>query len=133
MTNANGPPCLSIRQPWASAVVLGLKDVENRGWRPAFAPPFRLLIHATARSDPRWRATPQAALIGQIRPASLWKHVHGLIIGVVTVADIVTGSASPWANPDARFHWLLTDAAVLDEPVPARGRLNLWQYEGSLS
>jgi hypothetical protein len=121
-----GPLVLSVRQPYATAIVLGMKDVENRGWRPPFAPPFRLLIHATARSDPRWRDSPQAGLIAQIRPASLWKSVHSLIVGVATVADIVADSTSPWANPAARFKWLLTDAAVLDDPVPAAGRLHLW-------
>lgn len=118
------PPVLSVRQPSASAIILGFKDTENRDW----ATPYRgrLLIHATARSDPGWRATPQAPLIRLIHPPSLWRSVHGLIIGTVTLEDIVTDSDSPWANPARRYHWVLRDAAVLDEPVAARGHLGLW-------
>jgi hypothetical protein len=89
-----------------------------------------LLIHASARSDPGWRDTPQAPLVAKIRPPSLWRSVHGLIIGVVTLADIVTDSPSPWADPASRYHWVLSDPAVLDDPVPASGHLGLWTPEG---
>lgn len=35
---------LSVRQPWASLLVSGLKDIENRTWAPNFK--GRILIHA---------------------------------------------------------------------------------------
>ena len=35
---------LTLRQPWAWAVVFGGKDVENRTWKPR--KPFTLLVHA---------------------------------------------------------------------------------------
>jgi len=126
---SNGtPPCLSVRQPWASAVVLGFKNIENRSWTTTHR--GLLLIHASVRTDPGWRDTPQAPLIRQIHPPSLWRHVHGLIIGTVQLVDIVTSSDSPWAAPAAKYHWLLGDAAVLDDPVAARGHLGLWRPEG---
>lgn len=37
-------PCLSIRQPWAWAIVHGYKPIENRTWNTGFR--GRLLIHA---------------------------------------------------------------------------------------
>jgi hypothetical protein len=40
---------LSIRQPWASLIVAGLKPVENRSWRVRYRGP--LLIHAGQRVD----------------------------------------------------------------------------------
>ena len=39
---------LSIQQPWASLVCAGIKDVENRTWKPAEVP-GRILIHASSK------------------------------------------------------------------------------------
>lgn len=44
---------LSIRQPWASLIVKGFKDVENRSWRT----PIRgeIAIHASAsKTEDDW-------------------------------------------------------------------------------
>ena len=61
--------CLSLKQPWAHLIIHGLpdrtgaihrKNVENRSWRPVLtiALPLRLVIHASAKQDPReyWAA-----------------------------------------------------------------------------
>ncbi len=40
--------CLSIRQPWASLICGGVKDVENRSWRQKELP-GKILIHAGAK------------------------------------------------------------------------------------
>ena len=39
---------LSIQQPWASMICAGIKDVENRTWKPAEVP-GRILIHASSK------------------------------------------------------------------------------------
>jgi hypothetical protein len=38
---------LSIRQPWASLIVAGYKDIENRSWRTSYRGP--VLIHSAQR------------------------------------------------------------------------------------
>jgi hypothetical protein len=38
---------LTVRQPWASLIVAGLKDVENRPWNTKYR--GRLGIHAAIR------------------------------------------------------------------------------------
>jgi hypothetical protein len=40
---------LSIRQPWASLIATGAKDVENRTWPTRYRGP--VLIHASQRAD----------------------------------------------------------------------------------
>jgi hypothetical protein len=42
---------LSIRQPWATYVVYGIKPIENRSWTTDYRGP--LLIHASAKEDTR--------------------------------------------------------------------------------
>src|SRR6267378_3713180 len=40
---------ISIRQPWASLIVSGVKDVENRTWSTRYRGP--VLIHASRTAD----------------------------------------------------------------------------------
>jgi ASCH domain-containing protein len=40
---------ISIRQPWASLIVSGAKDVENRTWPTRYRGP--VLVHASQRAD----------------------------------------------------------------------------------
>lgn len=105
---------LTIRQPWASLIVTGQKDVENRSW----ATKYRgiLLVHASAKIDDE----------------ALSQHGHlfdddlptGAIIGSVRVVDCVRDSESPWAI-DGQWHWLLADARPC-RPRTAKGALSLW-------
>mgnify|MGYP000843697978 FL=1 len=42
---------LSVRQPWASLLVSGLKDIENRTWAPNFR--GRIMIYASLAKVPK--------------------------------------------------------------------------------
>ena len=41
---------ITIKQPWASLIVHGIKDIENRSWSTKFR--GRVLIHAAGVVDP---------------------------------------------------------------------------------
>jgi hypothetical protein len=116
---------LTIRQPWAWAIIHAGKDVENRRWKPRYRGP--LLIHAGSQSDPDgaaavlWMMT-DAAGFGRPRAAF---DARGAIIGLVQLVDVLTDSASPWALP-GWYHWLLEFPEPIDPPVPCRGRQGLW-------
>jgi len=38
----------------------------------------------------------------------------------------------PWGNPDALWWWPLLDVVPLDRPVPAKGKLGLWDFDETL-
>ena len=38
---------ITIRQPWASLIVHGIKDIENRSWQTNFR--GRVLIHSSVK------------------------------------------------------------------------------------
>lgn len=91
---------LSVRQPWAWAIIHGGKDIENRSWRsdnPGLKFRGRFCVHAAAgmtRAEYEDAADTMAMLgVECPAPAALQR---GGIIGVATVADIVTESASGW-------------------------------------
>ncbi|HYB23283.1 MAG TPA: ASCH domain-containing protein [Solirubrobacteraceae bacterium] len=109
---------LSVRQPWAWAIIHAHKDVENRSWPTRYRGP--LLIHAGKREDPEGWAVLEAMRLEL--PLSV---PTGGIIGTVDLIDCVQGHPSRWAQ-DGCWHWLLSDA----RPLPFRackGSLGLFQ------
>jgi ASCH domain len=107
---------LSVRQPWASLIVNGHKDVENRTWNTRYR--GSLLIHASQRSDDVSDDEIEDRF-GIRLPASLPK---GGIVGITELVDCVKVSASPW---HVSHHWgfLLTNSR----------RLPFQRWKGALS
>jgi len=109
---------LTVRQPWASAIIYAGKDVENRRWTTKYR--GRLYIHAGMQVD-------ADDVLPRDTPAP-----RGAIIGHVELVGIVTDSASRWAEA-GQYHWVLGAAVPLAAPVPARGRLGLWSPDQKIA
>lgn len=121
---------LSIRQPWAWAIVSGLRDVENRSWSPNnMAINFRgwVAIHAASpmtESDYEAAAKFIEYVSGrQAPPPALLPR--GAIVGWAHVVDVATSHGSRWftgpyaaifANPKPCH------------PIPAAGGANLFRW-----
>jgi len=110
---------LTIRQPWAGAIVHQTKRIENRSWKlPASMHGARILIHAGAQPD---------------RDAIVYGpnlDVYSAIIGAATLTGCHydTGRqpcCSEWAFTGT-YHWELADVVALPQPVPAKGQLSFW-------
>ncbi len=117
---------ITIRQPWASLIAAGIKQVENRSWRPAVTP-LTLAVHAGAK-----RMThPDADRYGSA--------TYSAILAVVTV----TGAHHPgddcgtcctmYGRADAVWHWTLDDVMALPSPITATGRLGLWTLDDDVA
>lgn len=119
---------LSIRQPWAWAILTLGKRHENRTWMSGYR--GEVLIHAAKGCTGR---ECQDALAFMAERDLLpyhddrWPGLDGLdrggIVGVANVVDCVTKSDSPWFVGPAAF--------VLDDvrPLPfvaCRGALGFW-------
>lgn len=115
---------LSVRQPWAWLICNGHKDIENRTWRTSHR--GTLLIHASQTVDReavRWlqeAARDDGVTLPETFPT-------GAIVGGVTLRDCVTKSASGWF--DGPVGWVLSDPFEFVEPIPASGRLGLWDAD----
>ena len=101
--------CLTLRQPYAAAVVLGLRLAEPREGPTDYRGP--LLIHAAAgRPSPAGlQAYPQ------VGPEWL---VRNAILGVVDLAGCVRRGSD--------YLWVLSNPRPLEVPFPCRGRKGLW-------
>lgn len=136
---------LSVRQPWAWAIIHAGKDIENRSWQAVnhgLSKRGRIAIHA-AKGMTREEYVEASEFMRQLHiecPAAL-DLLRGGIIGSVEVIDVVTSGDSPWffgprglvlrdAQPCAfipsvgalgYFQWKPADASVV--PTPAKWML----------
>jgi hypothetical protein len=101
--------CLTVRQPYAAAILLGLHVTERRDWGTSYRGP--LLIHAAAGKPSR------EGLLAypQINRVTL---VYNAILGMVDLIGCVAKSDD--------YHWLLTNPRWLATPFPCRGVKGLW-------
>lgn len=114
---------LSIRNPWAAAIIQGTKDVENRTWRPTARLPLTIAVHAGKAFDPF--TPPHLDLPTQEACA----HLAGTLCGVVDVVSVhhatsCHSACSVWAA-DGQWHWVLGNARPI-APVPWRGQLGIF-------
>jgi hypothetical protein len=117
---------ISIKQPWASLIVTGIKPVENRTWKSNYRGP--LLIHAAKTWDQQgadWIIENFSYLYlrGKIAKA---KELRGGIIGKVKMVGCVTDHQSPWFF--GPFGFVFKYPEIIDFH-PCRGQLNLFEVE----
>ncbi len=126
---------LTVRQPWATAILELGKDVENRTWTVRHRGP--LVIHAAATSS---RAAVHRALASGYFAAGPPARPlpTGSLLGVAQLVDVHSDThcldrhgpsrCSPWAMP-GHHHWQLASPRTYATAVPAGGRLGLWRLD----
>jgi hypothetical protein len=123
---------LSIRQPWAHAIVQGWKPVENRAWHTKMRGP--ICIHASRYHKASWQndITDYIDLLAErgieapIPDAE--DLAFGAIIGTAEIDDCVTDHPSQWfVGPNAM---VLANARPLDRPIPIVGMLGFFEWRG---
>lgn len=141
---------LTVRQPWAWAIIHGGKNVENRSTNIAGDYRGPVLIHVAKAYADNWQSQVLAGIMnrhdGVYDEPQPWHDHAGEIVGVVDLvavhraegtpqgitADFIrdtsfyalNGPCSPWAEANAH-HLVFENPRALDEPIPYRGALGL--------
>jgi hypothetical protein len=120
---------LSVRQPWAWAIIYAGKDIENRSSISISLGNMkagRIAIHAATGmkiEEYKWAAFKLAELgIRAPKPQDL---VRGAIIGFVEVTGIVSTSSSPWFGGPLGLR-LENPCSI--RPIPARGDRGYFEW-----
>jgi hypothetical protein len=132
---------LTVRQPYASLLVSGIKDVENRSRRTNYR--GTVLIHAGAKwheimeqlPTKIWLlgASPVEQQIVKMAAEVTRNDLFGCIVGSVEIVDCVQDSTSEWAER-GQWHWICRNAKVFAQPIRnVKGRLGLWDWEGIIN
>jgi hypothetical protein len=126
---------LSVIMPWPLLIMHYGKDVENRTWATNYR--GKILIHASKKAEGAFdtlHVIKEKGLIdfnGMSWLFSRYPSRLGCIIGSVELVDCVQNSKSRWAEP-GMWHWVLRDPIPLENPIPVRGSLGLWEYKGPI-
>lgn len=138
---------ISIKQPWASLIAEGVKDIENRSWPTKFR--GRVLIHASAKGvckranyhkilkTEQWESLGVVPSLNMI--SSNYNYDNGAIIGSVEIVDCVINHSSVWAEKTTQmsteniYNWVLANPIKFPEPIPAKGKLSFWDYPNILA
>lgn len=141
---------ISLLQPWATLVVIGAKKIETRGWNTKYR--GEILIHASAGKNkinrgimldfqqefyelqlPKYEDLPFESIIGKVNIVNTvhsevcfldnefeWRDNHFKI----SHQELAFGNYS-----DGRYGWLLSDPVKFANPIPAKGKLSIWDYD----
>jgi hypothetical protein len=131
MPHLDLPPfALSVRQPWAWAIIHAGKDIENRSWRAVnhgLTRRGRYAIHASkGMTREEYVDASEFMLKLRIECPPAHKLLRGGIIGSVEVIDVVTESESPWFfGPRG----LVLKGAEPCAFIPAAGALGYFEWK----
>lgn len=127
---------LSLQEPYATFVAKGYKKIETRSWKTNYR--GDILIHAS-RGDAFCNAIKDEKILDLMEKTELQ---FGKIICKARIVDCVKMDEDlikrVRENDEieyllgiyevGRYAWFLEDVEVLESPIEARGRLNLWEY-----
>jgi hypothetical protein len=140
---------ISLHQPHASFIALGLKPFETRGWATAYRGP--LLIHAAQRKmdrdalallDEIYGAAILEGMPGGKEPLPLHEELPlGAFVCIVDLVDCMDAPSMPQSKFDrsnglgdfgmGRFAWELANVRRFITPIPALGRQRFWNFPTS--
>lgn len=151
---------ISLHQPWAQLVALGLKHYETRSWSTKHRGP--LAIHAAKRKDQgvvaAFEHLPIAAALARAGIRSIEALSFGAIVCVVDVAQVYqvgadgNGKGALWAPARmsvrsmptgnelefgdfsvGRYAWLLDNLYRIPTPIDCRGYQQIWDLDAETS
>jgi hypothetical protein len=128
---------LTVLQPWAQLLALGVKQAETRSWSTAYRGP--LAIHAGKRFRELHREFAHTMRGRGILPVTPLRY--GEVLAIAQLVDCIS-------SPDARrrfgelelelgdyrnnrFAWILADVELLEPGKRAKGALGLWEWEAA--
>ena len=128
---------ISLHQPWATAIAVGVKRIETRSWSTDYRGP--LAIHAAKR----WSKYQREFAVVERTLERLPKHVPlGAVVAVCNLIDVrstdelrLTVGPVEWIYGDyhpGRFGWVLADVRALEEPIPFIGRQGFFSVPDQL-
>jgi hypothetical protein len=133
----NSPKCLSLRQPWATLVALGLKRYETRAWDTDYRGP--LFIHASAKFqncdialcfEEPFHSVLTAAGIKRLDELPLGAIICATAIedtfATVLIAGCISEQERAFGNYEPRRHAFRLSPPIATPIVKCGGMLSLW-------
>lgn len=124
---------LSIKEPFATLIKDGVKIYETRSWKTKYR--GEIYIHASlglSKSDNVEKANEY--LKSEIKPGYILCKCN-LVDCIPMTEDFIeyinneTNESDYGRYSEGRFAWKMELVEVLDEPIPAKGKLGIWNFD----
>lgn len=138
---------LTIKQPWATLIAHSEKMIETRSWKTSYRGP--LLIHAGKKIEADiCRMHPFTDILSKHNIVLEQDMPVGVIIakcelvacqkiieddGICGTTDghlLIKGNEYCFGDyTPGRYAWIFQNIKLIDEPIPAKGKLSLWEFD----
>ena len=150
---------LTLSQPWATLVAIGAKHIETRSWYTRYRGPLAIHVAKGFSKEAQYLCFGEPfrkLLIDKysfFRANEIYFGKHTMPLGcVIATCELVEcfaiqrfqsgfrwGDGYEWIithderafgdYAPGRYAWLLDNVKILPEPIPAKGRLGLWEWQ----
>lgn len=129
---------LSVKEPFASLISLGIKKIETRSWKTNYR--GEIYIHASLTKNIIKDKKRKEKLLNLLPENYNFKQ--GSIICKAILKDCIYMDEEFINNIKkgkieylcghyeiGRYAWILDDIKILDEEIPAKGKLGIWNFD----
>ena len=123
---------LSIKEPFATLIKDGVKIYETRSWKTNYRGEIYIHASITLSNSPNAK-TCTKHLKSKINPGYILCRCE-LVDCIPMTDDFIkhindkTSESEYGLYFEGRYAWKLKLLEVLDEPIPAKGKLGIWNY-----
>jgi len=127
---------ITLWQPWATLIAIGVKPFETRSWATSYRGP--LAIHAGKTREGLRLCEGETEIERALAKAgyTLQSVPMGVVVCTARLAEVLTTEEiykrdliDPFGDYSAdRFGWRLVDIEPLNPPLPATGKQGLWEW-----
>ena len=123
---------LSVKEPFATLIKDGVKIYETRSWRTNYR--GEIYIHASLSLSKSERVeSANKYLKSEFKPGFILCKCElvdciPMTDGFIKYINKETSEYDYGLYSEGRYAWKLKVLEVLDEPIPAKGKLGIWNY-----
>ena len=126
---------LSITEPYATLIKNGIKTIETRSWKTNYR--GKLYIHASStKISKECEENAKLMSLVDINDLNFGKIICSCeLIDCIKMTDEFINNIKNKKNEyltgiykTGRYAWILKNIEPLDEPIKAKGKLNIWEF-----
>ena len=127
---------LSLTEPYATLIKLGVKKIETRSWKTSYR--GKLYIHASSTRIPKeYRENQELMNLVNINKLNFGNIICSCnLVDCIKMTDEFIEKVKKnkkeyicGVYENGRYAWILDDIEVLNNPIPAKGHLGIWNMD----
>ena len=127
---------LSLTEPYATLIKIGVKKIETRSWKTSYR--GKLYIHASSTKIPKeYKNNKELMNLVNVNELNFGNIICSCnLVDCIEMTDKFIEEVKK--NKEeyicgvykvGRYAWILEDIKVLENPIPAKGHLGIWNMD----